>query len=165
LVSDEQMLSDFESWTLQYPGVSSFDYDFEEWLAGGCPAYPYALGGLAIALRDAEWVRTLDLEEGVMGWKLQRRLVERGEPRSDDGYAKVTVGELGSTLYLLWSHDGEQHTLDLAGRIADGAVWVDGRSLALHELDATAIQVGIAPMVIGLDAEEMTDLLDEVACP
>lgn len=163
LVSDEQILDRYQDWERRWPGESSFDFDFEGWLDGACPDYPYPLEGLALGLRDAELEQEMRLEPGVSGWQLRQREVTRGE-RKDSGFAKTEVGDLGATLWVIQSRNGSEHTLDLRQRLPTDVVGVDLETGTAVDLDLSALAVGPIPVVLINDATALETALEAVAC-
>jgi len=163
LVSDEDVLERFRSWERRWPGESSFDFDFEAWLDGGCPVYPYPLEGVALALRDAEVDHAMALRDGVEGWRLSHRTISRNESNAS-GFGAATVGELGARVWLLQSTDGRSRVLDLAGRLPDALVSVDPHTGEMSSADAATVPVGPVPTLLLEDTAPLEELLAALAC-
>ncbi len=163
LVSDEEVLQRHQEWERRWPRASSFDFDFEGWLDGDCPVYPYPLEGLAIGLRDAEVVQEMRLDPGLVGWTLQQREITRGTRRSD-GWASVDVGELGATLWMLQSTNGSTTVLDLRERLPPEAMGIDLTTGRPVPLDLSAVTVSPMPALLIEDPNALNAALDALAC-
>lgn len=149
--TDEELLDVFEQWEAENPGVSSFDFDWEGYLAGTPQPYPYTLLGVVEGLKDCEVTGpplSAWSDQGVVAYPLAHRDIVRGPP-NDNGQAPVlSVGDLGPAVYLLWSDAGAPATIDFSSEVP-GTVFVkDGRSGEVTEADAAALVVPEHPIVV-----------------
>lgn len=157
-VTDAELASVYEVWEAASPGASSFDFDWEGWLASVFEpdvadevAYPYAIEGVALGLADAEVVGRRDelVAQGIVIWELVHRAVDRG-PRQASGVEPVlAVGEADSEhpLYLVYALTGEGR-FDVSA-VVSGTLFVkDGVSGEVSMADATDLAIGATPLVV-----------------
>lgn len=157
-VTDAELASIFETWEAANPGASSFDFDWDGWLAGvfdgdagNDVAYPYDVAGVALALADAEVVRRRDelAAHGIVVWELQHREVTRG-PRQENGLEPVlAVGDpdAENPLFLVYALAGEDR-LDFSS-VLSGTVFVkDGVSGEVSMASAADLVIGTEPLVV-----------------
>ena len=157
-VTDAELASIFETWEAARPGASSFDFDWEGWLAGVFTAdpgddvaYPYGTEGVALALADAEVVRRRDelSAQGIVVWELEHRAVTRG-PRQENGLEPVLgVGDADAEhpLFLVYSLGGEAR-VDFSGVLAGTLFVKDGVTGEVSTTGASDLAVGPAPRVV-----------------
>ena len=126
------------AWEADYPGVSSFDFDYEAYEEDPTSQeWPGLLDGIVTGMRDAE----LDAEvktwrkQRVVAFRLDKRYMVRGDS-TEDGQEPLCVSEdiLGQ-MYLVWSNAGDHQLLERAVRPCLRPRWRDrvGHDLAGRE--------------------------------
>lgn len=148
-VSDGELVDAVEDFEAQYPGVSSFSFDLDAWLAGDEVAYPYGAEGFTRALLDAEVVGELDIP-GVHAFELNHRAVLRG-PRNEEGVRSVAVGAPDAHLIALWPRDAGT-TVDLTPWLGDSAVVMTAVDGTLNTVDPSSLSVPPLGVVVTDDS-------------
>ncbi len=152
--TDAKVLERFEQWEESYPGESSFDYDWEAYLAGNPEPYPYLLEGVSLGLKDAELDEPLtDWEaEGVTVFRLYKREVVRG-PADSEGLRSMDIRDLyEEPLYLLWSTTGESVEIDFSAEQSGALYQVDSETGELTTVNAGSLTV--PPTAVVMSAVE-----------
>lgn len=148
--TDANVVEQFEQWEASYPGESSFDYDWEAYLAGHPEPYPYLLEGISLGLKDAELDAQLNgwQTEGVMAFRLYKREVVRG-PADSEGLRNMNIGDLyEEPLYLLWSTTGESVEIDFSAEQSGTLYQIDSQTGELSTVNAGSLTVPTAAVVV-----------------
>ena len=148
--TDAKVVERFEQWEESYPGESSFDYDWEAYLAGNPEPYPYLLEGVSLGLKDAELDEQLTgwQAEGVTVFRLYKREVVRG-PADGEGLRSMDVRNLyEEPLYLLWSTTGESVEIDFSAEQSGALYQVNSKTGGVTTVDAVSLTVPPTAMVV-----------------
>jgi len=127
-VTDKELNEIYREWENNYPGHSSFNFDWEshrKWEAGEEDAvaeqYPYQLQGITEGLFGAELVREIYDYEGVVIYEFDHVDMELG-PMNENYQRGIAVCEPDEEpVYMAWSDTGSSATIDfrkhLEGRL------------------------------------------------
>jgi hypothetical protein len=141
--TNDEVVASLEDWEAQWPGVSSFDFDWEGHLETGEEAYPYGSDALVLAWLDTELDQEITTwqESGVTVFRLYTRAVERGEP-NEEGARSLTIGELGTEpTYLAWSTTGATVTIDASSLLSGASELLDSQTGSIDVIDANAVEI------------------------
>ncbi|MDP6944968.1 MAG: hypothetical protein QF464_12520, partial [Myxococcota bacterium] len=145
--TDADIVQRYEAWEAKNPGASSFDYDWEAYLAGDIWPYPYWVEGATLGLKDCDYIGEFDLGPDVQAYEFANREVLRSPPNAE-GISVMNIGELRLPVFMLWSHGGPSSVADLSGSVT-GTVFVrDGLTGEVTTADASQITVPVHPVIV-----------------
>ncbi len=149
--TDSTVLDAFEAWEDRNPGAVAFSFDWEGWLAGDDVSLPYALEGVICGLKDTEHHASIVPSSGVYGVELKGREIMRG-PSDERGFpGEMAVGDALGPIYMLWSEQHSDTTIDFSSKLS-GTVWVmDGLSGEITTQDAGQLTVPTVPILVTRD--------------
>ena len=149
LVTDEELVDAYYSWEEEHPDTSSFSFDYEAHMNGEEQPYPYALEGLALGLKDAEFEERLDAlsTDSLQVFKFRYREVFRQAQPGQEPSEKITgIGELLEPVYMLIS--SVPTTVDLSAELQGIVYMKNGDTGEVTNVNANAIEIGVVPVLI-----------------